>query len=67
MGYYNPGEQILGLCLLTRVTIIIVGCKIPYIENFSRREILAKTTLLRCVKFSLSSIFAILRIFNESV
>ena len=31
---------------------------IPYIGNFSRREILAKITLGRRVKFSLSPIFA---------
>ena len=38
---------------------------IPYIGNFSRREILAKRTLGRRVKFSLSPIFAISRTFNE--
>ena len=40
---------------------------IPYIGNFSRREILAKMTLGWCVKFSLSPIFAISRTPNEYV
>ena len=40
---------------------------IPYIGNYSRREILAKTPLGRCVKFSLSPIFAISKTLNESV
>ena len=35
--------------------------------NFSRREILAKMPLERCVKFSLSPIFAISRTLNEDV
>ena len=39
---------------------------IPYIGNFSRRGIFAKTTLGRCVKFSLSPIFAISRNRNEN-
>ena len=38
---------------------------IPYIGNFSRREILAKMTHGRCVKFSQVPIFAILRTLNE--
>ena len=37
------------------------------IGNFSRREILAKMPLGRCVKFPLSPIFAILRAVNEDV
>ena len=40
---------------------------IPYIGNFSRREILAKMSLRRCVKYSLSFIFAISRTLNEDV
>ena len=40
---------------------------IPYIGNFSRREILAKMPLGRCVKFSLSPIFAISWTLNEEV
>ena len=40
---------------------------LPYIGNFSRWEILAKTTLGRRVKFSLSPIFAISRTLNEDV
>ena len=38
---------------------------IPYIGNFSRRELLAKMPLGRCVNFSLSPIFAISRTLNE--
>ena len=41
--------------------------KVPYIGNFSRWEILAKMMLGRCVKFSLSPIFAISRTLNEDV
>ena len=40
---------------------------IPYIGNFSRREILTKLPLGRCVKFSMSPIFAISRALNEDV
>ena len=40
---------------------------IPHIGNFSHEEILAKMSLGRCDKFSLSSIFAIIRILNEDV
>ena len=40
---------------------------VPYIGNFSRLEILAKIRLGRCVKFSLSPIFAISRTPNEDV
>ena len=40
---------------------------LPYIGNFSRREILVKMTIPRCVKFSLSPIFAISRTLNEDV
>ena len=41
--------------------------KIPYIGNFSRRDILAKMPPERCVKFSLSPFFAIPRTLNEDV
>ena len=41
--------------------------QIPYIGNFSRREMLAKMPLGRCVKSSLSPIFAISRALNEDV
>ena len=41
--------------------------KVPYIGNFLHREILAKMTLGRCVKFSLSPIFPISRTLNEDV
>ena len=40
---------------------------IPYIGNFSRLEILAKMPLGRCVKCSLSPIFAISRRINKNV
>ena len=40
---------------------------VPYIRNFSRREFLAKMTLGRCVKFSLSPFFAISKTLNEDV
>ena len=40
---------------------------IPYIGIFSRQEILAKMTLGRCVKCSLSPIFAISMPLNEDV
>ena len=40
---------------------------VPYIGNFSRQVILAKMKLRRCVKFSPSHIFAILRTLNEDV
>ena len=40
---------------------------LPYIGNFSLREILVKMRIPRCVKFSLSPIFAISRTLNEDV
>ena len=40
---------------------------LPYIRNFSRQEILVKMMFGRCVKFTLSPIFANSRILNEDV
>ena len=40
---------------------------LPYIGNFSRREILVKMRIRRCFKFSLSPIFAISMTLNEDV
>ena len=41
--------------------------ELPYIGNFLRKEILAKMTVWRCVKFSLSPIIAISRTLIEDV
>ena len=40
---------------------------LQYIGNFSRREIFVKMRIRRCVKFSLSPIFAISMTLNEDV
>ena len=40
---------------------------LSYIGNFSRREILAKMMLGKCVKFSPSPIFAISRTLNKDL
>ena len=40
---------------------------LPYIGNFSRREILVKMRIRRCIKFSPSPIFAISMTLNEDV
>ena len=48
-------------------TWISLKSRVPYIGNFSRREILAKMMLGWCVKFSLSPIFAISWTLNEDV
>ena len=60
-----------GFVVSPQVRVILRTCTtldlIPYIGNFSRRVILAKMTLGRCVKFSLSLIFAISRTLNENV
>ena len=55
------------LCLKFLHFRSIDGKVIPYIGNFSRREILAKMPLGRCVKFSMSPFFTISRTLNEDV
>ena len=50
-------ESFIALFITHLPSCLYINPDIPYIGNFSRREILAKMTLDRCVKFSLSPIF----------
>ena len=47
--------------------ILPLSIHVPYIGNFSSREILAKMMLGWCVKFSLSPIFAISWTLNKDI
>ena len=57
-----------GVCVTCLASSIATNARnIPYIGNFSRRENSAKRTFGKCVKFSLSHIFAISKTLNEYV